>query len=80
MEDLKLKPRYYGVKQIKELENCGRDRAYEIAKQLPHEKRGRAIYVFAEDYDCYYNDKRQRVLNNNQTIKQENVYQIQKFR
>ncbi len=80
MQDLKLKPRYYGVKQIQELENCGRDRAYALAKELPHEKRGKAYYVFAEDYDNYYNEKRQMVLNNSQSEKQDNLYQIQKFR
>lgn len=79
MEDLRLRPRYYGVNQIKQLENCGRDRAYEIAKKLPHEIRGRAYYVFAEDYDNYYNEKRKMVLNDNETPKQDNVYQIRRF-
>jgi len=80
MEELRLRPRYYGIKQIKQLENCGRDRAYKIAKELPHEIRGRAIYVFAEDYDSYYNQKRQMVLSNSQSDKKDNIYQIRKFR
>ena len=74
----KLKSRYYSVKQIKEMENCGRDKAYDIAKQLPHEKRGRDIYVFAEDYENYYKEKRQKCLNKSE-IKINNVFQIRKF-
>lgn len=70
--------RYYSVKQIKEMENCGRDRAYGIAKQLPHEIRGRDIYVFAEDYDNYYKEKREKSLNK-KDIKNNNVFQIRKF-
>lgn len=73
-----LKPKYYSVKEIKILENCGRDKAYEIAKQLPHEKRGRDIYVFAEDYDRYYQEKRQKSLNKTE-VKNNNVFQIRKF-
>jgi len=73
-----LKPKYYSVKQIKILENCGRDKAYEIAKQLPHEKRGRDIYVFAEDYDRFYEEKRQKSLNKTEE-KSNNVFQIRKF-
>ena len=74
----KLKSRYYSVKQIKEMENCGRDKAYDIAKQLPHEKRGRDIYVFAEDYENYYKEKRQKCISKNE-IKMNNVFQIRKF-
>ena len=74
----KLKSRYYSVKHIKEMENCGRDKAYDIAKQLPHEKRGRDIYVFAEDYENYYKEKRQKCLNKSE-IKINNVFQIRKF-
>ena len=73
-----LKPKYYSVKQIRILENCGRDKAYEIAKQIPHEKRGRDIYVFAEDYDRYYQEKRQKSLNKTE-VKNNNVFQIRKF-
>ncbi len=80
MEDLKVKPRYYGINEIRQLENCGRDRAYDIAKRLPHEIRGRAYYVFAEDYDRYYAEKRRMVLNDTQTLRKDKVYQIQKFR
>lgn len=71
-----IKPRYYTVKQIQQLENCGRDRAYELAKQLPHETRGKAIYVFSEDYDEYYQDKRIIATGGKQ---KGNIYQIRKF-
>lgn len=60
MQEKIIKPRYYTVKEIKELEHCGKDRAYKIAKELPHEKRGRDIYVFAEDYEKYYQEKREK--------------------
>lgn len=71
-----IKTRYYSVKQIKQLENCGKDKAYEIAKQLPHETRGKGIYVFSEDYDKYYQEKRQMIINNKSKT---NVYEIRKF-
>ena len=45
-----VKSRYYTVQQIKKLEGCGKDKAYEIANELPHEKRGKQIFVFAEVY------------------------------
>lgn len=71
---------YYTVKEIKVKENCGRDRAYEIAKMLPHEKRGRDIYVFAEDYENYYKSKRKEALErSSNSIPKNNVYQIKKF-
>lgn len=76
MEKVKLQPRYYTVEQIKELENCGRDKAYAIAKKLPHEIRGKQYYVFSEDYEDYYREKRQKVLDNNAL---NNVYELQKF-
>ena len=71
-----VETRYYSVKQIQKLENCGRDRAYEIANQLPHETRGKRIYVFSEDYDKYYKEKRKAVVNNKS---KSNIYQIRKF-
>lgn len=71
-----IKTRYYTVKQIQQLENCGRDRAYEIAEQLPHETRGRKILVFSEDYDKYYQEKREAIINNKP---KSNVYQIRRF-
>ena len=75
-----LKPRYYSVKEIKQLEHCGKDRAYEIAKMLPHEKTGRDILVFAEDYETYYQEKRAKAQSNvNTTEKHSNIYQIRKF-
>ncbi len=73
-----IKSRYYTVKQIKQLENCGKDKAYELAKQLPHEKRGKGIYVFAEDYDNYYEEKRQKAKSIDDKA-QKNIYQIRKF-
>ena len=36
-----IKSRYYTVQQIKQLEGCGKDKAYEIANELPHENRGK---------------------------------------
>ena len=35
----KLKSRYYTIEDIKVLEHCGKDMAYEIAEELPHGKR-----------------------------------------
>lgn len=63
-----METRYMTVKDIKEVEKCGRDQAYQIATQLPHERRGKSIFVFKEDYDKYYQEKRQRALEKVQKI------------
>lgn len=56
---------YYTVKEIKEMEGCGKDEAYKIAVSLPHERRGGKgrtgtgqIFVFAEAYKNYYEKKK----------------------
>lgn len=76
-----IKSRYYTVQQIKQLEGCGKDKAYEIANELPHENRGKKIYVFAEDYDNYYQQKREKALEEKGILnnKKSNIYQIRKF-
>lgn len=76
-----IRSRYYTVQQIKKLEGCGKDKAYEIANELPHEKRGKQIFVFAEDYDIYYQQKRERALQERKQIleRKDNVYQIRRF-
>lgn len=77
-----VKKRYYTVQDIKKLENCGRDKAYEIASNLPHEKRGRQIFVFAEDYEKYYEQKRELALREQENCEKKehnNIYQIKKF-
>ncbi len=76
MQECQIKPRYYTVKEIKQLEHCGKDKAYQIAKELPHEKRGRDIYVFAEDYEKYYEQKRESAQKNNNV---NNLYMIRKL-
>ncbi len=82
MQDNLLKPRYYSVNQIKQMENSGRDYAYDLAKKLPHEKRGNTLYVFAEEYDRYYEMKKEKAINNakeNNEVKSAKVYQIRKI-
>ena len=76
-----IKSRYYTVQQIKQLEGCGKDKAYEIANELPHENRGKKIYVFAEDDDNYYQQKRERALEEKGMLnkRKSNIYQIRKF-
>lgn len=76
-----LRTRYYTVKQIKELEGCGKDQAYKIANSLPHEKRGKQIFVFAEDYDSYYQAKREKALKsaNKEHSGSSKLYQIKKI-
>ena len=44
-----IKSRYYTVKDIKALEGCGKDAAYELANKLPHEKRGKQMKPFGEE-------------------------------
>lgn len=77
-----IKSRYYTVQQIKRLEGCGKDKAYEIANELPHENRGKKIFVFAEDYEKYYEQKRELALRERENCEKKelnNIYQIKKF-
>lgn len=76
MEIVMVKPKYYSVRDIKILEHCGKDKAYEIAQSLPHERRGKRILVFAEDYEKYYEEKRKKVTNQNDET---SVYKIRKI-
>ena len=80
MPDVNLKPRYYTVKQIQQMENSGRDYAYDLARKLPHERRGRDIYVFAEEYDRFYETKKEKAkASNNEQSLNTKIYQIKKF-
>lgn len=76
-----IKSRYYTVQQIKKLEGCGKDKAYDIAKELPHEKRGKQIFVFAEDYNNYYQEKREKAIKeiNFEKKKSRDIYKIRKI-
>lgn len=75
-----METRYYTVEQIKELENCGRDRAYELAKSLPHKNDGKKILVLKEAYEKHYEKEREAILNEfNKEEKKQNVYQIKRF-
>lgn len=76
-----IKSRYYTVQEIKKMEGCGRDAAYDLANKLAHEKRGTQIFVFAEAYEEYFEKKKEKAyskkMENNKT--NSNVYQIRKF-
>lgn len=76
-----VKSRYYTVKQIQQLECCGKDKAYELAKELPHEIREKnQIFVFSEAYDEYYeNKKRQAMHNNSNKQNNNNIYAIRRL-
>lgn len=76
-----METRYYTVEQIKELENCGRDRAYAIARKLPHKSNGKKILVLKEAYEEYYQKEKEKILYdfNNETKEKQKVYQIKKF-
>lgn len=72
--------RYYTVEQIKELENCGRDRAYELAKKLPHKSDGKKILVLKEAYEEHYEKEKEMILNNfNSENSKGKVYQIKRL-
>lgn len=76
-----IKSRYYTVKDIKALEGCGKDAAYDLANKLPHEKRGKQIFVFAEAYEEYYKDKKEKAFEEIEMKQNQksNIYQIRKF-
>ena len=77
-----VKKRYYTVSEIKKLESCGRDKAYEIASNLPHETRGRQMFVFADEYEKYYEQKKAKAIRERKNLPDKevnNVYQIKKF-
>lgn len=73
-----METRYYTVEQIRELENCGRDKAYELANQLPHKNDGKRILVLKEAYEKYYQKQKEEIINkfNYEKCK---VFQIRKF-
>ena len=73
-----METRYYTIQQIKELENCGRDKAYELARKLPHKNDGKKILVLREAYEEYYERQKEMILSNfnNNTPK---VYEFRKF-
>lgn len=70
---------FYTVEQIKQLENCGRDCAYVIARNLPHKKRGTKILVLKEAYEEYHEKEKQEILNKFNANKRSNIYQLKKF-
>ena len=75
-----METRYYTVEQIKELENCGRDKAYELARQLPHKNNGKKILVLKEAYEEHYQKEKERILDFfDKKINKNNIYQIKKF-
>lgn len=76
-----VKSRYYTVKQIQQLECCGKDEAYELAKKLTHERRGKnQIFVFSEAYDEYYeNKKRQAMQSKTNKTENNNIYAIRRL-
>lgn len=74
-----MNPNYYTVEQIKELENCGRDLAYSIARKLPHKTIGKKILVLKEAYEEYHEKEKQDILKGFNTNGTNNVYQIRRF-
>ncbi len=74
-----IKSRYYTIKDIQKLENCGRDGAYDLAKKLPHEFRGKQIFVFVEGYENYYEQKKKKAFDKNTQVKENNLYRIKRF-
>ena len=81
--------RYYTVKEVMEMEGCGKDAVYALANILPHERRGKnnQIHFFKEDYDNYYKEKREKALQELQENQKKNkiadekhvVYQMRKL-
>lgn len=74
-----IKPKFYSVKDIKLLEHCGRDAAYAIARRLPHERRGRDILVFAEDYEEDYRSRREVALQKINNLENNNIYKFKRI-
>lgn len=76
-----VKSRYYTVEDIKKMECCGREPAYNLAKSLPHERRGHnQIFVFSEAYDEYYeNKKRQAEYKEVKKVSNGNIYTMKRL-
>lgn len=75
-----METRFYSVEQIRELENCGRDRAYELARKLPHKTIGKKILVLKEAYEEHYQKEKENILKGfNLESNKHNVYQIQRL-
>ena len=79
---MEIQPLLYTVEDIQILRRCGRDKAYAIAKRLPHFVDGNKILVFKKDFDEDFEKIRQEVLekstNCNEKAKS-NVYGFRKL-
>lgn len=59
---MSIEPLVYSVDDIKILRKCGRDKAYEIAKSLPHFREEKKILVFRKDFEEYIEGIRQETI------------------
>lgn len=74
-----MESRYYTIDDIKTLEHCGKDKAYNLAKELPHKFDGKKILVLKEAYEEHYQKEKEKILNNFNKNINENIYMIRKF-
>lgn len=74
-----VEPLVYTIEDIKILRRCGRDKAYAIAKKLPHYIDGKQILVFKKDFDEEFEKIRKEALGKQENKSKNNVYQIRKF-
>lgn len=74
-----VEPLVYTVEDIKVLRRCGRDKAYAIAKKLPHYIEGNQILVFKKDFDEDFENIRKEILEKQENKSKNNVFKIRKF-
>ena len=75
---MNIEPLVYTIEDIQILRQCGRDKAYAIAKRLPHYIDGRKILVFKKDHDEDLEKIRQDSINK-QYDTSNKVLKIRKF-
>ena len=77
---MQIEPLVYSVEDIQILRNCGRDKAYAIAKRLPHYIDGKKILVFRKDHDEDFERMRQQAIEKQGCVgRSNNLFQIRKF-
>lgn len=73
-----VEPLVYTVEDIQILRRCGRDKAYAIARSLPHYTDGKKILVFKEDFDEDFKKIRNEVLEKGEQKTKSKLYQIKR--
>ena len=75
---MQVEPLVYTIQDIKILRRCGKDKAYKIAKSLPHYIEGNQTLVFKKDFDEDFERIRKQAMS--KEIEENQIYRIRKLK